>query len=280
MTTWIDLEQFADDFPGEGTVKLHHCKNGRHNDRLYLTRTDDGKVLGYCFHCGGRGVYTPQACDRRALKLKPKQQTTDPFKAWNVPALDEWYTSNRWHTPDFGKIPLDIRKWWFLAGLNISEYKDLGVKLLDGKMPVIPLRNDNIEITGLALRTFDEKLPKWILLGSKSQAPFTIKTDPPQVLVITEDYLSAVRCSRLGSALPLMGTNLSTENFKQVTNWHKETGGKVVVWLDNDSEVVVRKAKQIYDRLAPLVTCDIVLLKIEPKHLTNDSEIKEIISGD
>jgi hypothetical protein len=278
MTNWIKLEEFSDHFPTEGSVNIHHCKTGLHNDRLYLTRTEDGNVIGYCFHCGGKGVYTPSACDRRALKPGPKQDPTDPFKAWDVPVLDEWYTSNRWHTPDFGKIPLDIRRWWFLAGLYISEYKDLGVKLLDGKMPAIPLCEDNKEVTGLALRTFDKALPKWILLGSKSQAPFTVKTNP-QILILTEDYLSAVRCSRLGSALPLMGTNLSTENFKQITNWYKETGGKVVVWLDNDSEAVVHKAKQIYDRLTLLVKCDIILIKAEAKHLTHDFEISEIINN-
>ena len=275
MTTWIELEEFSDHFPTEGTVKVHHCKDGRHNDRLYLTRTDDGKVIGYCFHCGGKGVYTPSTCDRRAIKPGLKQDSTDPFKAWDVPPLSEWETSHRWHTPEFVKIPLDIRKWWFLAGLNISEYKDLGVKLLEGKMPTIPLRKDNKEVTGLALRTFDKALPKWILLGQKTQA---ILNNNSKILILTEDYLSALRCSRNYSALPLMGTSLSVDNFKRVTTWSTETGGRVVVWLDNDSPQVIHKAKNIYERLNLLVNCTLILTAKEPKHLKNDSDITEIIT--
>jgi hypothetical protein len=51
------------------------------------------------------------------------------------------------------------------------------------------------------------------------------------------------------------------------------------VWLDNDSEAVVHKAKQIYDRLTLLVKCDIILIKAEAKHLTHDFEISEIINN-
>jgi len=282
MTTpWIKLEAFSDYFPEvEGSVKVHHCKDGRHNDRFYLTRTSDGRVLGYCFHCGGRGVYTPS---RRAFKesqsnvRKPPPTTTkDPFKAWDVPPLDEWETSSRWCIQEWGKIPLDIRKWWFLAGLNINEFNELGIKLLDGRMPAIPLRKDNEDLpTGLALRSFNKSLPKWILLGEKIQGCLGTETS---TLVLTEDYLSALRCSRQYSALPLMGTSLSTENFKRVTNWSKSTQGRVVVWLDNDSPQVIHKAKNIYERLNLLVNCTLILTTKEPKHLKNDSDIAEIIT--
>ena len=276
MKTWINLSEYVDKFPDSGSVRLHHCKEGRQNDRFYLTRADDGKILGFCHHCGGKGVHVPTAEERRNIRPSTERQS-DPFKSWDVPPLEQWHTSDSWHTPEWGKIPLDIRRFWFVNGLNISEYNDLGVKLLNGKTMAIPLRKSNSEVTGIALRPLKEGLPKWIILGEKQQVPFS-QIDKTKVLVLTEDYCSALRCSRFGAALPLMGTSLSTASYKQVVGWWKE-GRRVYVWLDNDSDVVVSKAKRIYEKLALTVECAIILVKVEPKHFRNNSEILEVISG-
>jgi hypothetical protein len=78
----------------------------------------------------------------------------------------------------------------------------------------------------------------------------------------------------------LLGTSLSAGSFEQVTSWWKGKEGRCVyVWLDNDSDIVVGKAKQIYERLALTVECGIILVKAEPKHYRNNSEILEVISG-
>ena len=276
MKTWINLAEYADQFPESGSVRLHHCKEGWQNDKFYLTRTDDGKVVGFCHHCGGKGVHSPTATERRSVKPNSKQQS-DPFKSWGVPPLDEWSVSNRWQMPEWEKIPLDIRRFWFVNGLNISEYNDLGVKLLDGKMMALPLRKRDSEVTGIALRPLKEDFPKWIILGEKQQVPFS-QLDNADLLIITEDLCSALRCSRFGAALPLMGTNLSAGSFEQVTSWWKRKEGRCVyVWLDNDSDIVVGKAKQIYERLALTVECGIILVKAEPKHYRNNADILEVI---
>ena len=278
---WIDLLEYREHFPDSGTIKIHHCKTGRHNNRLYLTRTPERKVIAYCFHCGGRGVYTPDAGERRTLASAtppPPPLRMDSFKSWNVPPLSEWHKSDRWSTPEWEKIPLDIRRWWFLAGLNVSEYKDLGVKLLDRKMPAIPLcKNKSLDgVTGLAVRTFDENNPKWILFGERVNAPFTQLANCSDVLVLVEDFLSAMRVSRLAGALPLLGTSLSSEQFKLVTGWWRK-GRRVLVWLDNDSPQVIHRAKELYERLALVVDCGIVLTPIEPKHFKNDTQIEGVI---
>jgi hypothetical protein len=36
------------------TIHVHHCKQGRNNDRFYITRKQDGYVY-YCHHCGASG---------------------------------------------------------------------------------------------------------------------------------------------------------------------------------------------------------------------------------
>ena len=60
----INLEDYKDHFPenvGED-IYINHCKNpnphsGDKNMGFHLTRTDVGKVEGFCFHCNGGGIY-------------------------------------------------------------------------------------------------------------------------------------------------------------------------------------------------------------------------------
>jgi hypothetical protein len=277
--SWIDLEPYEEYFPqvvgAAGTVNIHHCKEGRHNDRLYLTLTEEGKIIAFCHHCGGTGVHTPRQQQRKPLRasLTP---SSDSFKKWGVPPLKDWSTCGRWKRVPFEDLPLLTRKWWFQNGLNVSEYEDAGVRCLDGSQFTIPLTWEG-QVSGLAIRPFKEKLPKWIQLGSKQVAPFTQADSSPDILVITEDYLSALRLSRYYAALPLMGTSLNSKHFLDITKWYK-TNRKILVWLDNDSSMVVQKAKDIRKRLAVAFRCGMISINREPKHFRNDSQIREVVS--
>ena len=75
-----------------------------------------------------------------------------------------------------------------------------------------------------------------------------------------------------------MGTALNSKHLSYITKLYKG-GRKILVWLDNDSQLVVKQAKAIRKRLDPFVNCGIILIKKEPKHFRNDSEIREVING-
>lgn len=276
----IDLAPYEEHFPETGSVRINHCKEGDSNRKFYLTRVEGGGVVGYCHHCCQSGFYRPSVAQRRISGRTSHCQpdSADPFKRWGVPELAKWETCDRWETVPFGDLPLLTRKWWFSNGLNVSEYEAAGIKLLDGNRLTIPLSGDNKSITGLAIRPLKDNLPKWILLGSKLVAPFTQVETPPDTLVLTEDYCSALRISRSYATLPLMGTSLNSNGFSLITKWYKE-GRRVLVWLDNDSQAVVHRAKDIRKQLSPFVDCGIILLKKEPKHFIHDSEIREVIHG-
>ncbi len=278
--SWINLASYEEHFPEAGSVRINHCKEGESNRKFYLTRVEGGGVVGYCHHCCQSGFYRPSVAQRRRSAGTPSCQpdSADPFKKWGVPELAEWETCDRWETVPFEDLPLPTRKWWFSNGLNVSEYEDAGIKLLDGNRLTIPLSGDNKSITGLAIRPLKDNLPKWILLGSKLVAPFTQAETPPDTLVLTEDYCSALRVSRSCAALALMGTSLNNNALSLITKWYKE-GRRVLVWLDNDSQAVVQRAKDIRKRLDPFLRCGIILLKKEPKHFIHDSEIRGVING-
>jgi hypothetical protein len=267
----IKLEDYEEHFPESGTVRINHCRQESSKRKFYLTRTEAGDIVGFCHHCGGRGVHRPDMRERKRVRQSP-------MKKVDTSLLDGWATDPRWEVVPFKNLNIKQRRWWLSANLKPSEYRDVGVKLLDGSKFTIPLTSDYKRVTGLATRTFSSTAPKWMLLGSKTVAPFTQVDSPQECLVITEDYLSALRVSRIAAAMPLMGTSMQASQFSLITNWHKE-GKRVLVWLDNDSDMVIKKAKEIQKKLATFSQCGIILLKQEAKHLIHDKEIREIIYG-
>ena len=55
---WLNPSDYVDMAPeSPGTVNIFHCKQGPGNDRLYITRKEDGNIVAYCHHCGSRGAH-------------------------------------------------------------------------------------------------------------------------------------------------------------------------------------------------------------------------------
>tara|TARA_R100000306_G_C4351573_1_gene130394 strand:+ start:51 stop:611 length:561 start_codon:yes stop_codon:yes gene_type:complete len=182
-----------------------------------------------------------------------------------------------------------MRAWWLENNCLVSEYNSLGIKVLDEKLLAIPLFLRTIDEvagtpTGLALRPLRDDLPKWIILGNKSQVPMAAKRKPLSFgkLVLTEDYISALRCSRVSCAMPLMGVNLSDWHFQQVLKWRDEARQRysnygAVVWLDNDSQLVKNKARQIHQRLTDLLPSRILKGTREAKHFSTQQELEDYL---
>ena len=85
-----------------------------------------------------------------------------------------------------------------------------------------------------------------------------------------------------------MGVNFSDWHFSKVVEWRKAVldsrhdglpmgDGIVLVWLDNDSRLVVNKARDIYKRLTNIVHTTIVKGTKEPKHFIHNHELEEYI---
>lgn len=274
---WINLQAYQEYFPQEGQVRINHCKEGESNRKFYLTRQTTGEVVGYCHHCGGKGVHKPSYSEIRQLQPDLNYTGECAFKKWNVPRLDLWDSDERWLRVPFEDLPLLTRRWWFEAGLNVSEYKVAGIKMLDGNKFTIPLYCEG-KLTGLAIRPMKDNLPKWLMLGSKDVSPFTQASAKNNTLILTEDYLSALRLSRYYSALPLMGISLNNKVFSLITKWNKP-GRKVMIWLDNDSVTVRKKAMEIYKQLFLDGQCAIITVGKEPKHFKNDQDMREVVNG-
>ena len=282
----IDLREYEDHFPVSGSVSLNHCKEGRSNRAFYLRRKEDGVVVGYCHHCGGSGVYfgANGASRYQANRAKGEEPTAEgdsegsdgaSFESWKLPNLSEWNDGGV-DQGEFGAIPKEFRRWWFLGGLNVSDYVRLRCAYISG-MLVVPLTRGE-EVTNIAARTKSgNDLPKWVTLGAKTHGFMTTKTSLPNFLVICEDIVSAIRLSRFCTALPLLGTSLSDLHLSDIAKWANEHREKhqVLVWLDNDSPLVVQKAKKICTKLQNHAKTGIVLKQVEAKHFIHDKELRD-----
>ncbi|HAI38325.1 MAG TPA: hypothetical protein DCM40_09480, partial [Maribacter sp.] len=54
---------------------------------------------------------------------------------------------------------------------------------------------------------------------------------------------------------------------------------KVMIWLDNDSVIVRKKAREIYKQLFLDGQCAIITVGKEPKHFKNDQDMREVVNG-
>ena len=91
-------------------------------------------------------------------------------------------------------------------------------------------------------------------------------------LVIVEDYFSAIRIAESDDtlhALPLAGVHYDTMQLAQIMQ--RELYKKVIVWLDNDSAVVIAKARSLVTDLQFIcddrVQVKIVSKDIDPKYV-------------
>lgn len=267
----LDYEEF---WPDSGTVHTHHCRMGVGNDALYITRNPDNSLVAYCHHCGDRGFYKNKL-EAVLNRDKSWAESHKPTKnKWDIPHPDEWDSNERFETPPFDELPKAFRYWWLSSGLNVSDVKSFGIKHLDGKWATFPLRAaPRSAPTGLLARPLDERFPKWIAVGDKLQHPFTTSTNPANTLVVCEDFLSAMRCSKHSFALPLFGTTLADKHLEFVLDFP----GDILIWLDNDNPEVKVKAKKIHARLRELKSLRIILADREPKHFVHEEELKEWI---
>ena len=99
---------------------------------------------------------------------------------------------------------------------------------------------------------------------------------PQRLLVIVEDPISAIKCSRFTCAMPVLGSDLSKDKIKHIARHLEGFLGcsEVVVWLDGN---MFHKAQRIAQRFKMLgVEARAVYTQLDPKEYTND-EIRKII---
>jgi len=293
-----DFVPYAPEEPG--TIHKHHCKLGRNNDRLYITRKDDGIILAYCHHCGLGGYYrllgsrTLQSRDKTKKSTEGSEPVRDGLREFREPPSgdpsrerDDRLHRSFWREKidstsepalrnqegDGETWPHHPQKWWLECGLTFDEARRYGVTYDWEKAALIlPVYNRG-KMVGQNEKHFRPGRPKYILRGSSVQQPiYPSDSGDYRRLVIVEDQRSAFKVAKILPAMPLLGTVLKDEHISFCLNFQE-----VIVFLDNDNPTVVRHARAMEKRLTNFGLCvKIIAHKSDPKDLS-ERQLREIL---
>lgn len=224
-------------------IPCERC-GSRDNAGLY----SDGSV--YCFGCNS---YTSGTVSQR-LKTD-SQKTTDH----SILALPSDFTTS---------LPLECTRWLNKYGVSQSEKDTMKVGWSERLgLLIFPFYKDG-EFIGYNGRRFKGKGSKYVVKGFKRG--FSRVYGEGDVLVFTEDLLSAIRVSRICSAVPLYGTSLDKNFVIQLPKKYT----KYVMWLDKDKRIEATfQAKMMRQYGYPFSA---VFTDKDPKDYSVN-EIKEVI---
>lgn len=257
----------------EGQVHVNHegCPEGTdRKQRLYIKRLPDNTVLAYCHHCGLSGIHKERVANIHRVKRQPVVEGK-LAKDLRLPK-DVLKDETRW--------PREAIGWLLKYGITDTEIRKYGIVYspsLDRLL--LPLYMDGNYI-GWQGRSFakDGDSPKYITTvdsnNPNGNCGVYACNIPRHTAVLVEDVLSAIRVSRRVDAIALIGSHPTSE----VVNWIVNRGyKKLVIWLDNDKQVV-KDTQSDLQNLLTLMGCEVelVLTSKDPKD-HSDNEIKELL---
>ena len=190
-----EARQLVDSIPNiaiGAEIKLHHCKEGKNNDRLYIKRLKNAYVL-YCHHCGNGGyvpVYGVPTSrlqkDLDAIALREQVPDGDSSVAVLLAhasgdgQTDGTGTGGARKEVFFG-LPPDcssiISRWssheaqiWLInAGIKGDSLKDYPIYWSQRRSAIIVPIHSGGELVGYQQRKFphDPDYPKWVTFTKK-----------------------------------------------------------------------------------------------------------------
>lgn len=114
--------------------------------------------------------------------------------------------------------------------------------------------------------------PKYITHGYVSTTYNIHWKDPlDKTIVLVEDFISAIKVSRVLNSMPLWGSSIPTERLRVLSR----TFEKLVIWLDKDKQheypALTNKASLYFD------SCKCIFSSFDPKQYSTE-EIRWMLS--
>lgn len=182
----------------------------------------------YCHRCADKGWHSkplPTLAERNAAKQAQAAQE-QAIRRDSRPPMPANFDVATW--------PLEARVWLFKAGLFVEDIADLGAYyhertkrvvlpvVLDGKLCYWQARNVGL-CQGNAPKYINPEVDRSQLLACYGDG---------DVIVLTEDILSAYRVGQVSRGWSLLGTKLPTPALARLI----KEGKPVCVWMDNDQD--------------------------------------------
>lgn len=266
---------YAPDEVGE-QIHINHegCSAGQDTKkRLYIKRIDNG-ILAFCHHCGKHGYYYDASITSfRHKKNSVLSRCSDSISNRTQPRIpkDAETVLSRW--------PPEARAWIGRYGITAQEIVSNGLFYSEriGRVG-LPVYNEH-SVSYISYRKIhrQDDGPKYTGEGSP-KSDFVLATTPidSSTIIICEDKLSAIKCSRIVDACCLNGTHLKQEAFLSIVRKYSN----IIIYLDDDNRQV--KFKQIdiknnFEQFGKAVR--IVHSNKQPKELSTD-DLKSLLFGE
>lgn len=257
------------------THRFNHegCATTQTSKSLCITRKHDGYVC-YCFKCGESGFVSTDGLHAGKGGQSPNGLGGISQRSTKTASGNQH--GSRCYPPRDGES--DPSKFtpgaavWIKRFLTEQEIRQHGIICCNrtGRLffPISP--------SGWIFRnTQAGAVPKWYTKTPKCFC-YSRCGNGTDVCVVTEDVVSAIRCSRYADAYALCGTSLH-DNVLSVISRHRYL--HAVVFLDDDNREVKRKALEAKRKLELIVPKVTVHHSggTDPKE-TSDSELQRILA--
>lgn len=262
------LDDVGEPAVGE-TIHIHHCKEGDHNDRLYITNKGD-IILFYCHHCLCKGAYRPKLSKLKSHLRKDDSIVDSSKKATPYIPSDAIHDIRAW--------PVQASVWPSKAHLS---YEVVGYM----RMAYSPSRNRVYvpvyfegEYQGYISRRIDDKdgSPKYIqkFLDKEKFIYSCVADEHYKTVILVEDVLSATRLKMCGyNAVAILGTHV-TDGLLHYLTQHYDS---FIIWMDNDKREVKLKQVAAKRKLESYGKVKIIKTDLDPKEYS-DTDIEEILN--
>lgn len=282
---WLAHKEYVPYAPEDiGTINKHHCKDGKDNDKLFITRCEDGyTILAYCHHCGKRGRFN-------TLKHSTIQQ---------VKAIAAYNKSGSKGSKGFGhgtsyRLPRDYQqdytKWGRGAYVWLKRYgitdeeisrNRIGYSGTYGRV-ILPVFGAK-ELDFMVMRrvnSLDTDSPKYLTYSNVEHVMYiphmvyTLGRVLPSTVVLTEDILSAIKVARHLPSIALLGTIINIRVLEYVANNYNNA----IIFMDDDNLQVRKKQLDIKNRLEPFINKVTIIHSngVDPKEMS-DVKLKEVL---
>ena len=266
--SWIPFGELEDLMPHKidigQTIKVHHCKTGNQNDRLYIKRIDKGYLYN-CYHCGCKGLAKTTSGFSTHNGVPKKKWQGPPTKLF-LPR-DSIRSFQQWDTP--------AKKWIWeagLAGVDVEQY-GLVYSPKQGRV-VIPVYQDGELVCHQARRIFDkDPYPKYLTKKLDIYAGAWYSVAEGNALVLVEDVLSGIKCSKFHTSIALLGTELHPRTMKKILDGKYS---KIYLFLDNDNRYVKSKQRAFKDKLSMFYDVELIRTDKDPKRYPY-KDLKELL---
>ena len=251
-------------------VNVHHCKEGRGNDRLYIKRTTDGYIYN-CFHCGQSGGIRASSLEGPGIRVRPDRAARSPVSSpTSIPRDGEG---------DVGRWPPQARGWVgrYLSAGEVNEYGLLYSPRL--RRVILPVHRGGTLLGYQTRRIYDDDEGPKYATYTVNPSLFYLHTHPvgvdaTPVCVVVEDMLSAIKCRRFVSSAALFGVSLKDTLLGEMVRQHS----KWLIFLDDDNLQVKAAARKLKKRLDIFGECGIIEgVGKDPKGCTDD-ELRRLLT--